>query len=802
MQQSSITARFAATALLLTLTASAPPVQAAPPEPAITPTSTSGNGTSPLPYAESWIAPEDVADRADALSRLMEAGLTDTTAANISRISTGLKNARPTLEAAFDGARAAIQDKISLMSIQDARLQVESAGKDFPAWQEELSEASRLLTGLGTRLEQARGLWTRTRARPEVVAADKVVMERINQSLEGIETAAARISDLRVRVLALDDSIDNHDTDIRDTIHNLEEATRAFGSNLAVPDHAPLWRRGIADSLAAEWPQVPGALSEFHRSTVAYFETDSRPFLLQAVLVLVLVGLFHRMPGSLAQASFTQQVSQSTTRLLSRPYAMALLLALLSSPPLHPSAPRRVNQVIGILALFPVATILSLAYGRASWSFYAALLGLMLVDHIAMGLTALPTISLLIFLIEIVIGLSLCFAYRRRLGSDGSSPWLAHTLTIGMNGLVLALSAEIGGWSALASVIGRLILVGGMTGMLIGAATLSIEAIAAFAFASPLLRRSRFVNQNQALAHRWSSTTVRVVGTAFWLKLVATALGLRAIAGETLDAILDAGLTLGTLTISIGGTLSFVLTLGASMILSRAVHEMLEDDVLPRMNLPRGIPHALLTMANYAFWALGFLLALAVGGVQLSQLAILLGGFGVGIGMGLQVVVKNFAAGITLLLERRVHVDDTVEIASKNVFGRVLSIGLRASVVRNWNGTEVVMPNSDLVEGSVTNWTLSDPTHRIDVAVQVADSNDPEDVMKLLMSVAAADPALLREPAPSAQLLGFGPGTFDFRLKAWTSEDYERTAVHTSRLTLALFRALKDAGIRMQGSGR
>ena len=75
----------------------------------------------------------------------------------------------------------------------------------------------------------------------------------------------------------------------------------------------------------------------------------------------------------------------------------------------------------------------------------------------------------------------------------------------------------------------------------------------------------------------------------------------------------------------------------------------------------------------------------------------MLGGLGVGIGLGLQDVVKNFAAGLTLLFERRVHVGDVVQIPSHQIFGRVREIGMRASMVRNFDGAEVVVPNADLV---------------------------------------------------------------------------------------------------------
>ena len=202
--------------------------------------------------------------------------------------------------------------------------------------------------------------------------------------------------------------------------------------------------------------------------------------------------------------------------------------------------------------------------------------------------------------------------------------------------------------------------------------------------------------------------------------------------------------------------------------------------------------YALSTLVRYSIYSVGFLLALAAAGVELSQLTILLGGFGIGIGLGLQDLVKNFAAGLTLLFERRVQVGDMVQIPSQSVSGRVLAIGIRATVVRNSNGVEVVVPNADLVSGSVSNWTLSDPLHRIKVSVGVAYGTDPERVVALLLGVAGADERMLAEPAAQALFKGFGESSLDFVLRAWTDADYEP---RTSTLALAVNRSLCEAGI-------
>jgi small-conductance mechanosensitive channel len=273
------------------------------------------------------------------------------------------------------------------------------------------------------------------------------------------------------------------------------------------------------------------------------------------------------------------------------------------------------------------------------------------------------------------------------------------------------------------------------------------------------------------------------------------ALGLRDVAAGVSTALLDVGVTVGALSLTVGGVLAFVLALVVAFFLARIVTAVLEEDVYPRTRLPRGVPYALSTLVRYGFYSLGFLFALAAAGVQLGQLTIMLGGLGVGIGLGLQDLVKNFAAGLTLLFERRVHVGDALEMPNQGILGRVLSIGMRASVVRSWDGAEIVVPNADLISSAVTNWTLSDRLCRLEVLVGVAYGSDPEHVLGLLLDAARSNDQLLAEPAPQALFKGFGESSLDFALRAWIDQGYEQKLPLTSQLALAIHHKLSEAGV-------
>ena len=204
------------------------------------------------------------------------------------------------------------------------------------------------------------------------------------------------------------------------------------------------------------------------------------------------------------------------------------------------------------------------------------------------------------------------------------------------------------------------------------------------------------------------------------------------------------------------------------------------------------MPYAISTFTRYVVLFFGFLLAVAATGINLDRLAFLAGALGVGIGFGLQNVVNNFVSGLILLFERPVKIGDTVEIGG--LWGDVRRIGIRSSVVRTFDGAEVIVPNGDLISQQVTNWTLSDRHRRVEVKVGVAYGTDPERVLGILREVADAHPDVLGMPEPQTLFEGFGDSSLDFRLRVWI-RDFERGLPVRSELSVALNAALAAAGI-------
>jgi small-conductance mechanosensitive channel len=747
------------------------------------------------PAAQDWIRPEEVPAQADALLvEIDAASLESSKQAEIEKIERGLAELAPELDALVARTDEALAAAAPLDQVEELAREITAKALPLDQWQKSLKAEALRVPAIAEPLARAETVWSATLARPEIAAADPAVARRIRASLDLLRSASESLRVWRDRVLALEDRLAERRAALTAVLARVQESANAQRTALLVPDRPPLWRSGYFAALRGELPRVPETLAKFVGRNREYLLADVRPLVAQLIFGALLAWLLYRASRVAHERAAAAPELVEVARVLERPISIAVLVTLLVSPWLHPLAPRLFTQMLAIIALVPVVRVIThVSPVRLSRAVLAGLFGLLLLDRVRLGLEDLPAVAQTLFLVELTIGLALAIRVLRRGGLPGRPTWVRRGAAIVAAVVEIALLADIGGWNSLATMLGRAALGSALFAVYAWAVIAGLDALIAWVFRSR--RWSSFVASGEYAAQKRARTVVRWITAATWLFLVLGNAGLRGPAARELGRILDAGVSIGALSITLGGVLAFAVTILAAPIAARFVNAALETGVYPRARLPRGMPYALSRMVSYAVYTLAFITALAAAGVQLSQLTILIGGLGVGVGLGLQDFVKNFAAGLTLLFERRVHVGDVVQIPSCQVFGRVLQIGMRAVMVKNWDGAEVIVPNIELIATAVTNWTLSDQIRRIELPVGVAYGTDPAKVVQLLEEVARTHADVIAEPPPQALFLGFGESTLSFSLRAWTDSHYDRTQAIRSELAIAVQRVLQDAGI-------
>jgi small-conductance mechanosensitive channel len=393
------------------------------------------------------------------------------------------------------------------------------------------------------------------------------------------------------------------------------------------------------------------------------------------------------------------------------------------------------------------------------------------------------------------LGIAIVFIGRERREPDGRE----RQLRLG-SGAIIALLFAVGsitnayGAVELAGVVTNDLLSGLYIVIVVIIATRVMEDVTGIAISRAPLQNLRSVRRHQAMLQRRASLVIRAGIVVLGAHALLGTLGLERSLVHGFLALMSAGGTIGALTLTVGDFFAFFFTLWVAFQISRYLQFVLGEDVLPGISLPRGVNQTIMRLTHYAVVTLGFLLAIAASGMDVSKLAILAGGLGVGLGFGLQSVVNNFISGLILMFERPIKVGDTIEVG--DLIGRVKSIGIRASTVRTYSGAEVVVPNGNLVASEVVNWTLSDRLRRIELPLGVAYGSDPEKVSEILLSAAAAHEDALTRPEPLAVFLGFGDSALKFELRFWTREFEEWQRIR-GEVATQVQRSLGEAGIEI-----
>jgi small-conductance mechanosensitive channel len=207
---------------------------------------------------------------------------------------------------------------------------------------------------------------------------------------------------------------------------------------------------------------------------------------------------------------------------------------------------------------------------------------------------------------------------------------------------------------------------------------------------------------------------------------------------------------------------------------------------------------ALVTSFGYVAIGISVIVALSVAGISFSNLAIIAGALSVGIGFGLQNVVNNFVSGIIMLVERPVRNGDWIIVG--NTEGYVQRISIRSTTIQTFDRADVIVPNSDLISGQVTNWTLGNTWGRAKVKVGVAYGSDVETVIAILLDVAKKHPEVFtgdpQLPDPYVLFLDFGDSSLDFELRAIIHNINRRLHV-ISDLNRAINAEFNKAGIEI-----
>ena len=675
---------------------------------------------------------------------------------------------------------------------------------ELARWNDTLARRATHLERELSQVEALRATWSASRTEASASSVPTSVLERINATLAAIVVARESVEGQRTRVLRLQDRVVKEIARCDETLAKIAQARNELRGPLFVRDSLPIWDSQAPTLHSSDLGRRLGrSLGDNVELTRQYLTGQLARVRFQVALFVIVLILARLARDRARHRSEKDPSEQAAAQVFEPPVASALVLALLTTVWIYPHPPLTLINAMGLLILLPAVLIVRRLASRAVVPAVYALAAFFLIDRVREACAAVPVLEQWMFLLEIVFGmLFLALAVRsehlvRNTSGEAGLGW-RHVLRWLLWGqlaiLASAVFAGAFGYMRLAHLLGTEVLASSYVALVLYAGVRVGEGLVAYVLRARPLRTLFMVQQHRELLQRRLHLALRWLSAGAWVYYTLDGLGVMSPGWTAVETVLGARYVRGSVSMSLGDVVAFGLTIWAAFLLSSFVRFVLQEDVYPRVGLPRGLPYALSSLLHYAVILVGFIFAVAALGFDLTRITILAGALGVGVGIGLQNVVANFVAGLILLLERRIHVGDSIETG--DLQGEVREIGFRASTIRTWDGAEVIVPNGRLTSERVTNWTLSDRMRRVDLKVAVAYASDPLRVLDTLRETAKAYPKSLGKPAPLALCTGFLDSALNFELRVWTAS-FEESDLVRSELAVAMHAALAAAGIEI-----
>jgi len=691
----------------------------------------------------------------------------------------------------------------SIELLRTLERQWQAARIPLTVWNGELEDRIELLDRNLARLDELDQRWneTLTLARKENAPAE--ITGRVESLRASVQRARSTVDAQRSLALKLQSRVAADAAKVDEAMEAIRQARDVTLSRMFSRDSSPLWgsqvRAQVGERIASDSQETREAQWTTLQS---YVERRSDRFLLHFALFVVLGALLYWAKARLTAWVQTQPALQRTLAVVVYPIATALVLSLMASRWIYPQAPRLLWAFIGAAALIPAVLVLRPLAPSYLRPLLYGIVALFFVDQLRLLTASVELVPRLVFVGEMIGAAAFLLwflRYAKRAESADASRQHSRLLHTGVRlacaVFVATALANTYGYVALANLIGNGVLRAMYFGLLLYTVVEILDALLAMALHARPLTLFGMVKRHPELLRRRIRMLLNGLAIVWWGSFLLDRLALRDRVVYAVRTALTAELEIGAISISTADVLAFVLAVWASFLVSRFVLFVLDEEVFPHARLKRGLPYAISRTVHYAILVAGFFLAMGIIGVDMTKFTILAGAFTVGVGFGLQTIFNNFVSGLILLFERPVQVGDMIQM--DDATGVVERIGIRASIVRASNGSEVIVPNGKLISDRVVNWTFSERQRGIEVPVSVVLGSDPSRVIAILERVANEHPMVRKTPPPEALLVRLGPDWMGFELRAST-EHIDDWMKARSELAVAITGALKAENIALR----
>jgi small-conductance mechanosensitive channel len=261
-------------------------------------------------------------------------------------------------------------------------------------------------------------------------------------------------------------------------------------------------------------------------------------------------------------------------------------------------------------------------------------------------------------------------------------------------------------------------------------------------------------------------------------------------------AILDSlSMDLGELHVSALTVIKGMMALALLLWLAQMASRVLEQRVSKLPNMTPSVQVLLTKLFKIFVITIAIVAAMNSVGIDLTGLAVFSGAIGVGIGFGMQKIFANLISGLLILADKSIKPGDVIEVAG--TYGWVNTLGARYASVVTRDGVEHLIPNEELINQRVSNWTFSDTEIRIKLAIGVSYDTDLPHAIETCIKAATAEGRVITSPEPACLVKGFGDSAIDLELRIWIRDPQNGISNIKSAIYIRIWKLFKDEGIQI-----
>ena len=750
----------------------------------------------PIPLAE---VPAQAETSLSRIRDLQENVASDRTSENVLQRLPALTRE---IDARLRETRNIIGQRPAIEILGTLRAEWQRLRREVSAFNNDLSSRATYLERDIEEIDQIQGVWTETLNAATSSDAPAEVVRRVRGVVGEIAQARQAVANDRATTLTTQTRLAVQDARIIDALALITRARDRTLTRLFTRDSPPIWGSQVRSPQDLQAESLTSFSTQW-RALGSYLQRQLGRVLLGIAIFLALAAILTRARRQTRSLAANSAGTFPESYIFEMPLPAALLVTFLLARWIYPEAPRLLWAVLGALALIPSVIILRRVIRPHLSAMLYGLVAFYLLDQLRTVAAAVHTVPRLLFAAEMfsltIFLIWLMHAIRRAPDpTPREVPWVKlyrTALGVALFASILALIGNVFGYLTLANLIGNALLRSAYFAVILQGLIEVLTAIVGLLFTLRPFSLLRVIRLNQSLLRLRARRLLQWTAAFLWVLVLLNQLLIREWLFGAIRAALTAELNIGSLSVSAGDLIAFVLTVWASFLISRFVRFLLNEDVYPRVHLKRGLPYAISNTMHYLIVFIGFLVAVAALGFDMTKVTILVGAFSVGVGFGLQNIFNNFISGLILLFERPISIGDIIQIGDAS--GVVERIGIRASIIRTANGSEVIVPNGQLISDRLTNWTLSNRQHGVELPVAVARETDPNRVGEILERTAAAHALVAKDPPPQALVTKLGPDAITFELRAWTDRADQWMQIR-SELAIAVNAALTAEKIAMK----